>query len=54
MSAGPVALAQAFAAGAILAKLADTMLPEAVAHGGDAVGLATVLGFAVAFFLSST
>lgn len=51
MSPGLVALAQAFAAGAILAMLADTMFPEAFAHGGDAVGLATVLGFATAFLL---
>ena len=53
MSPGPVAVAQAFAAGAILAMLADTMFPEAFAHGGDAVGLATVMGFAAAFLLSA-
>lgn len=52
MSATPVAVAQAFAAGAILAMLADTMFPDAFADGGDAVGLATVFGFAAAFFLS--
>ena len=52
MSPTPVAVIQAFAAGAILAMLADTMFPEAFANGGDLVGLATVLGFAMAFFLS--
>jgi len=48
-----VALVQAFAGGAILTMLADTMMPEAFENGGDAVGLATVLGFAAAFFLST-
>ena len=49
-----VAFIQTFAAGAILTMLADTMLPEAVEHAGRMVGLLTVLGFAVAFFLSAT
>src|SRR6478736_943496 len=44
---------QAFAAGAILTMLADTMVPEAVEHAGALVGLLTVLGFAVAFFISA-
>ena len=48
------AFVQAFAAGAILTMVSDTMLPEAVQGGGPRVGLATVLGFAVAFFLSAT
>jgi ZIP family zinc transporter len=43
---------QAFAAGAILTMLADTMIPEAFTDGGDASGLATVFGFALAFLLS--
>ncbi len=47
-----VALVQAFAGGAILTMLADTMIPEAFENGGDAVGLATVFGFAVAFLLA--
>jgi ZIP family zinc transporter len=47
-----VPLIQAFAAGAILTMLVDTMIPEAFADGGDLVGLATVLGFATAFFLN--
>jgi ZIP family zinc transporter len=43
---------QAFAAGAILTMLADTMMPEAFEHGGALTGLATVLGFSLAFLLS--
>lgn len=43
---------QAFAAGAILAMLAESMIPEAYEIGGRAVGLATALGFAVAAYLS--
>ena len=52
--ADPVVLAttQAFAAGAILTMLADTMVPEAVDHAGRLVGLVTVLGFGCAFLLS--
>jgi zinc transporter, ZIP family len=48
-----VAFVQAFAAGAILTMLADTMMPEAFEHGGRLVGLATTLGFALAFAISS-
>ncbi len=52
MAPEPSAVIQAFAAGAILAMLADSMIPEAFEHGGIAIGLATVFGFSVAFFLS--
>ncbi len=45
-------LVQAFAAGALLTMIIDTMAPEAVEHGGKAAGLATILGFAVAATLS--
>jgi len=48
-----VAGIQAFAAGAILTMLADTMMPEAFEHGGRLVGVVTVLGFAAAFLLST-
>jgi ZIP family zinc transporter len=51
-SENTIGLIQAFAGGAILTMLADTMLPEAVEGGGSAVGLTTVLGFASAFLLS--
>jgi len=44
-----VALVLAFAAGAILTMLADTMMPEAYEHGGKLVGVVTTLGFVVAF-----
>ncbi|TAH52713.1 MAG: ZIP family zinc transporter [Chloroflexota bacterium] len=44
---------QAFAAGALLAMLAEAMMPEAFEHGGKAVGLLTVLGFLVAAILSA-
>jgi len=42
-----------FAAGALLVMLVDSMIPEARKGGGRAAGLATVLGFAVAAWLSS-
>jgi zinc transporter, ZIP family len=45
---------EAFAAGAVLTMLADTMMPEAFENGGRATGLLTVLGFSLAFLLSST
>jgi ZIP family zinc transporter len=44
-----VAFVLAFAGGAILTMLAETMAPEAYEHGGKLVGIATTLGFAVAF-----
>lgn len=44
---------QAFAAGAVLTMLADSMMPEAFQHGGKAVGLFTVLGYAVAAAMSA-
>jgi ZIP family zinc transporter len=46
------AFVDAFAAGAILAMLAETMIPEAYEIGGRAVGLATALGFGIAASLS--
>lgn len=53
-AAGPnlTAFVNAFAAGAILTMLAESMIPEANEIGGRAVGLATALGFAVAASLS--
>jgi ZIP family zinc transporter len=44
---------QAFAAGALLTMLADTMMPEAFEFSGKAVGLLTVLGFGVAIAISA-
>ena len=43
----------AFAGGAIPTILADTMMPEALAHGGRWVGLLTTVGFATAFGVSA-
>ncbi len=50
-SPNTVAFVLTFAAGAILTMLADTMMPEAYEHGGKLVGVATTLGFAVAFVI---
>jgi ZIP family zinc transporter len=43
-----LAVVQAFAGGAILMMLANTMIPEAYEHAGKLAGVFTVLGFAVA------
>ena len=43
----------AFAGGAVLASLADTLMPDAYRDGGPAVALATAGGFLVAFPLST-
>jgi zinc transporter, ZIP family len=48
-----VGLIEAFAGGAVLTMLADTMMPEAFREGVRAVGLLTVLGFALAYLLST-
>jgi ZIP family zinc transporter len=50
---GAVAFVQAFAGGAILTMLADTMMPEAFTHGGKLAGVATSVGFAIAFVIST-
>jgi zinc transporter, ZIP family len=47
-----IGVIQAFAAGAVLTMLADTMIPEA-RDAGPLAGLVTTLGFAVAFLLST-
>lgn len=46
-----IGIIEAFAAGAILAMLADTMMPEAYEEGGFSIGILTVLGFLTAFIL---
>jgi zinc transporter, ZIP family len=48
-----LAFVLAFAGGAVLTMLADTMMPEAFEHAGRPTGLATTLGFAVAFAISA-
>jgi ZIP family zinc transporter len=52
-SAGVSAFVLAFAGGAILTMLADTMMPEAFAHGGKLAGVVTSVGFAIAFVIST-
>jgi zinc transporter, ZIP family len=42
---------QAFAGGAILMMLANSMIPEAYEHGGKLAGVFTVLGFAVSVLM---
>jgi ZIP family zinc transporter len=49
-----VSTVQTFAAGAIIAMLAESMFPEAYEKGGRAVGLATAFGFATSAALSFT
>ncbi len=51
MSGTSIALVQAFAGGATIAVLADTLFPEAYREGGWWVGLATACGFLTAFAL---
>ncbi|MHB1254253.1 MAG: ZIP family metal transporter [Candidatus Humimicrobiaceae bacterium] len=43
---------ESFASGAILAMLADSMMPEAYEEGGYLIGFLTMLGFLTAFILS--
>ncbi|MCR8670310.1 ZIP family metal transporter [Agrococcus sp. HG114] len=60
VGAGPLATAEAetislplaFAAGAVIASLADTLMPEAYEHGGPAVAMSTAAGFVLSFVLS--
>jgi ZIP family zinc transporter len=60
LGAGPLAstseetisLPLAFAAGAVLASLADTLMPEAYEQGGPAVALSTTAGFSLSYALS--
>ena len=47
-----VAVTQAVAGGALIALIADTMIPEAFAETQDAAGLITALGFLSGFALS--
>ena len=50
-SATTVAFVLAFAGGAVLTMLADTMMPEAFDKAGPLVGLFTTAGFSIAFAL---
>jgi ZIP family zinc transporter len=61
VGAGPLAAADpttislplAFAAGAVLASLADTLMPEAYEKGGPLVALSTTGGFVLSFLLAT-
>ena len=61
LGAGPLASATpetislplAFAAGAVLASLADTLMPEAYEEGGPTVALATAAGFVLSYLLAT-
>ena len=48
-----LALALAFAGGAVLASLADTLMPEAFEHGRPLNAFATAAGFFVSFVLAA-
>ena len=48
-----ISLPLAFAAGAVLASLADTLMPEAYEQGGPTVALSTTAGFLLSFVLST-
>ncbi|MFF5897934.1 ZIP family metal transporter [Streptomyces argenteolus] len=52
LSPAVIAAVTALAAGAILAMIADTMIPEAFENAHLAIGLITVSGFLVSFSLS--
>jgi ZIP family zinc transporter len=52
MAGAAGAFTLAFAGGALLVMLADTLMPEAFELGGREAGLLTALGFAVGFALS--
>ena len=52
LSPTAVAFTQAFAAGALLTMVMDTMAPEAFKDAGPTTGLIAVAGFAGAFLLS--
>ena len=43
----------AFAGGALLTMLADSMMPEAYEHAGPLVGVVTTIGFGVGFWMGS-
>ena len=52
-SSSTIAFVLAFAGGAVLTMLADTMMPEAFENGGKLVGVVTTLGFGLAFAISA-
>ncbi|MDZ4235951.1 MAG: zinc permease, partial [Dietzia sp.] len=53
MSEHVLALALSFAGGAVLASLADTLMPEAFEHGRPLNAFATAGGFFLSFVLAA-
>ncbi len=53
VSANAIAVTQGVAGGATIAVLTDSLIPQAYRDGGWWVGLATALGFVVAFWLGA-
>ncbi len=53
VSSETLSMPLAFAAGAVLASLADTLMPEAYEDGGPAVAMATAAGFVLSFVLAT-
>jgi ZIP family zinc transporter len=52
VSENVLAFAQAFAGGAVLASLADTVMPDAYRQGGPLVAFTTAAGFLLTFLIS--
>ncbi len=52
MEEWPLAVLLSFAGGAVLASLADTLMPDAYREGGAWVALATTAGFLLSFLIS--
>jgi len=52
MSGEPLAVLLSFAGGAVLASLADTLMPDAYREGGTLVAFATAAGFLLSFLIS--
>jgi ZIP family zinc transporter len=53
LSADVLSVALGFAGGAVLASLADTVMPEAFDNGGPFVAFATTAGFFLSFVLAA-
>ncbi len=49
---GPLAVLLSFVGGAVLASLADTLMPDAYWQGGPLVAFATTAGFLLSFLLA--
>lgn len=52
LDSNTIGIIEAFAGGAILAMLSDSMMPEAYEEGGFGIAIMTILGFLTAFIIS--